>query len=212
MSTRPILYSFRRCPYAMRARMAITIAGIEMELREVVLRDKPPSMLAASSKGTVPVVVLPDGTVVDESLDVMRWALEQQDPEGWLSVEAGGLIEDIDGPFKHHLDRFKYATRYEDADPMEHRTAAEPYLLALDARLREKKHLMADKRSLADIAIFPFVRQFANAAGDWMKQSQFDALNDWLESHVSSDLFLSVMRKYPQWHDGDDVTVFPSNQ
>ena len=194
----------------MRARMAIAVAGIEMELREVMLRDKPPSMLEASSKGTVPVVVLPNGSVLHESLDVMRWALAENDPEAWLSAEAGGLIGDNDGPFKHHLDRFKYATRYEDTDPVEHRTAAEPYLLALDARLRKTAHLMGETRSFADIAIFPFVRQFSNAAGDWMKQSQFDALNAWLELHVTSDLFLSVMRKYPQWHAGDDMTVFPS--
>ncbi len=213
MQARPTLYSFRRCPYAMRARMAIKVAGIEMELREVVLRDKPEAMLEASAKGTVPVVVLPDGQVIDESLDVMRWALAENDPDGWLCADRGvmdALIADNDGPFKHHLDRFKYATRYEDADPVVHRTAAEPYLIALDERLQNAPYLMGERQSLADFAIFPFVRQFANAAGDWMQQDRFTSLMGWLDRQVSSDLFLSVMKKYPQWHAGDQETLFPS--
>ena len=213
MQARTTLYSFRRCPYAMRARMAIKVAGIEMELREVVLRDKPDAMLEASAKGTVPVVVLPDGQVIDESLDVMRWALAENDPDGWLSPDRGvmdALIADNDGPFKHHLDRFKYATRYEDANPVVHRAAAEPYLIALDERLESTSYLMGERQSLADVAIFPFVRQFASAAGDWMQQERFTSLMAWLDRQVSSDLFLSVMKKYPQWHAGDQETLFPS--
>ncbi len=215
----PILYSFRRCPYAMRARMAIVISGVRVSLREVVLRDKPGQMLAASPKGTVPVLVLDDGMVIDESIDVMHWALAQSDPEGWLlpdrpeqRVEIGRLIEDNDGPFKHHLDRFKYATRYEGADPEEHRTAIEPYLLALNERLSESPHLMGDSRTLADIAIFPFVRQFVSAANernaDWMQSPRFAALNRWLGGHVASPIFSSIMQKYPQWKSGDAGVPF----
>lgn len=214
ISQRPIFYSFRRCPYAMRARMAVVVAGIDVELREVVLRDKPPAMLEASPKGTVPVLVLTDGRVINESLDVMQWALAQNDPEGWLAPDDAGatktLVEDNDGPFKHHLDRFKYATRYEGADPLEHRRAAEPYLLALNDRLQDSANLTGDKRSLADIAIFPFVRQFANAAGDFMQEGRFNALMRWLDDQVSSDLFMSVMKKYPQWHAGDAGVEFPA--
>lgn len=212
---RPILYSFRRCPYAMRARMAIAVAGIDVELREVVLREKPRAMLEASPKGTVPVLVLTDDRVIDESLDVMHWALAQNDPEGWLVPDDAGatktLVADNDGSFKHHLDRFKYATRYEGADPLEHRRAAEPYLLALDDRLQNSANLMGGKRSLADIAIFPFVRQFANAAGDFMQEARFSALMRWLDDHVSSELFVSVMKKYPQWHAGDAGVAFPAH-
>ena len=210
---KPVLYSFRRCPYAMRARMAVAIAGCAVELREVVLRDKPADMLAASAKGTVPVLVLEDGSVIDESLDVMQWALSDRDPESWLGAEGAevqALISESDGPFKHHLDRFKYATRYEGADPIEHRTAAEPFLLKLNERLGSNKQLFGDERSFADIAIFPFIRLFANAAGGFMQEGRFDALMRWLDGHVTSDLFLSVMKKYPQWQSGETGADFPN--
>ncbi len=208
----PILYSFRRCPYAMRARMALVIAGRSVELREVVLRDKPAEMLAASTKGTVPVLVLPDGRIIDESIDVMHWALVQSDPEGWRvpdTVAMDKLIADNDGPFKHHLDRFKYATRYEDADPNTDRAAAEEYLAVLDARLLGSKHLMGEKRSLADVAIFPFVRQFMNAAKDGPDAASFPGVDRWLKDHVASPLFASVMGKYPQWQPGQPGVNFP---
>ncbi len=204
----PILYSFRRCPYAMRA----LIAGLSVQLREVVLREKPAQMVEASAKGTVPVLVLPDGRVIDESIDVMRFALAMSDPEGWLSPdkdEMRALIADNDGPFKHHLDRYKYASRYEDTDPEEHRVEAEKYLSALDIRLMANKHLMGETRSLADIAIFPFVRQFVNAAKDDMQMSRFSGLDRWLKGHVASPLFASVMGKYPQWQSGEPGTSFP---
>jgi glutathione S-transferase len=212
----PILYSFRRCPYAMRARMALVIAGQRVELREVVLKEKPAEMIEASAKGTVPVLVMPDGRVIDESIDIMHWALRRSDPEGWHvpnTVEMDKLISDNDGPFKHHLDRFKYATRYEDADPPVNpeadRTAAEEYLARLDERLMANKHLMGDSRSLADIAIFPFVRQFMNAAKDVMEMSRFPGVDRWLKGHVASPLFASVMDKYPQWQPGEPGIQFP---
>lgn len=212
---KPILYSFKRCPYAMRARMAITSANQKMLLREVLLRDKPASMLEASSKGTVPVVVLPSGEIIDESLDVMMWALRKHDPEGWLLPETDmlndmlDLIAECDGPFKHHLDRFKYATRYEDVDPDTHRIEAGKFLSTLDERLSESEYLFGSKRRLADIAIFPFVRQFAGAAGSWFCEDRFPHLTVWLEGLVSSELFTGIMKKYPQWQQGASELVFP---
>lgn len=216
----PILYSFRRCPYAMRARMAMVIAGVHAELREVVLKDKPAEMLEASAKGTVPVLVLPGGEVIDESLDIMYWALRQSDPEDWLTadrpnakLETQALIADNDGPFKHHLDRFKYASRYEGVSSEEHGLAAEPYLRAFDDRLRDSKHLMGETRSLADIAIFPFVRQFANAAkendNDALTMARFPGVDRWLRGHVATPLFASIMGKYPQWQPGEGTVHFP---
>ena len=132
--TEVILYSFRRCPYAMRARMALSVSGASYEHREVVLRDKPPEMLEVSPKGTVPVLVVPGAPPLEESLDIMHWALGQNDPEGWLDRNDQLLIETNDGPFKHHLDRYKYATRYDDVDPEEHRAAAFDILKQLDER------------------------------------------------------------------------------
>lgn len=221
----PILYSFRRCPYAMRARMALVIAGVSVELREVVLKDKPADMIQASAKGTVPVLQLPNGDVIDESLDIMFWALRRSDPEDWLTadrpdtrLEAQALIADNDGPFKYHLDRFKYATRYEDVDPpvnpVVERAAAEKYLSVLDSRLMTSKHLTGETRGLADIAIFPFVRQFAaaareNADDDSAQLGRFPGLDRWLKGHVATPLFASVMGKHPQWQPGEPGVTFP---
>jgi len=208
----PILYSFRRCPYAMRARMALVIAGRSVELREVELKEKPAEMLAASTKGTVPVLVLPKGRIIDESIDVMHWALVQSDPEGWRvpnTREMDTLINDNDGPFKHHLDRYKYTTRYEGVDPDVERAAAEEYLAVLNARLLASKHLMGEKRSLADVAIFPFVRQFMNAAKDDPNAASFPGVDRWLKDHVASPLFAAVMGKYPQWQPGEPGINFP---
>ena len=205
----PLLYSFRRCPYAMRARLALSISGQACVVREVLLRDKPPEMLARSAKGTVPVLVLSDGTVMDESLDIMRWALRRHDPHNWLSPEGGtlddmlALISENDGPFKEHLDRYKYSTRYDDADPMEHREQGVRFLETLNARLETSAFLFGDHISLADIAIFPFVRQFANADRAWFDAAALKPLQDWLDHHVTSDLFAHVMQKYPVWAPGD---------
>ncbi|MEC8837723.1 MAG: glutathione S-transferase [Pseudomonadota bacterium] len=194
-----ILYSFRRCPYAMRARMALSSSGLEYEHREVVLRDKPPEMLEVSPKGTVPVLVTPTGTVIEESLDIMRHALAMKDPEGWLERDDPELVAANDGPFKHHLDRYKYATRYADVDPEEHRSAALDILRQLDARLAKDAYLCGARRGLADIAIFPFIRQFANADRTWFDAQSLPRLQDWLERLVTSELFTGVMAKHAQW-------------
>ncbi|UOR15500.1 glutathione S-transferase [Qipengyuania aquimaris] len=195
----PVLYSFRRCPYAMRARMALSVSGAEYEHREVVLRDKPPQMLEASPKGTVPVLVTEDGAVLEESLDIMRWALGQSDPEGWLDRSDADLLAANDGPFKHHLDRYKYSTRYDDVDPEEHGSEALKHLRVLDERLAASPYLCGETRGFADIAIFPFVRQFANADREWFDAQDLPHLSKWLEALVNSELFTGVMTKHDQW-------------
>ena len=194
-----VLYSFRRCPYAMRARMALSVSGARYEHREVVLRDKPPQMLEVSPKGTVPVLVTAEGEVLEESLDIMRWALGRSDPEGWLDRDDPALVETNDGAFKHHLDRYKYATRYEGAKPEEHRAAAMEILARLDRRLDENAYLCGTKRGFADIAIFPFIRQFANADRAWFDAQDLPRLQAWLAGLVDSELFAGVMHKHPQW-------------
>ena len=205
----PILYSFRRCPYAMRARMALWTAGIKVILREVKLADKPPALFEASEKGTVPVLVSFDSPVLEESTDIMRWALAQNDPEGWLAGDDAELIERNDGPFKHHLDRYKYPSRYADeADGTDHRAEGLAILSDLDARLSGQAQLCGEARSLADIALFPFIRQFANTDRAWFDAQPLPHLQRWLESHLASDLFKSVMPKFAPWKAGDEPTVF----
>jgi len=211
MTPAPILYSFRRCPYAMRARMALWVAGVTVELREVKLAAKPPELIAASPKATVPVLVLADGAVIDQSLAIMRWALTQHDLEGWLAGDEPALIAANDGPFKHHLDRAKYPGRYEE-DSADHRMAALALLLPLEERLRDAPFLCGETRSLTDIALFPFVRQFAAIEPDWFARQPLPRLQDWLEAHITSDLFAAVMPKFAPWRAGDAPVMFgPSN-
>ncbi len=211
----PTLYSFRRCPYAMRARLALLASGVTCELREIVLRDKAPEFLAASPKGTVPVVVTQAGDVIEQSLDVMRWALEQNDPGGWLgsdvaaAEEMDGLISECDGPFKDSLDRYKYANRYDGADPMAERGKAEVFLRKLDRRLAGSAYLLGPDISLADMAIVPFVRQFANVDRAWFDAQDWHHLIGWLEAFLASDRFEAIFKKYPRWQAGDAPTVFP---
>lgn len=211
----PILYSFRRCPYAMRARMAVKAAGQTCELREVVLRDKPQEMLEASPKATVPVLVLQDGTVIDESFDVMMWALKASDPLDWLKPQEGTLDELIEligqceDDFKPHLDRYKYANRYEDSSPEEHRTKAEAFLQVLEERLRASSFLFGNKQSLADIGIAPFIRQFANTDRTWFDASPYPALQRWLADFIASETFTSIMSKNAQWLSGNEPLIFP---
>lgn len=214
MSTRPILYSFRRCPYAMRGRMGLWSAGITVELREVKLANKPPELIEASPKATVPVLVLRDAqpkpNVLDESVDIMRWALSQNDPEGWLAGDDRELLATMDGPFKHHLDRYKYPTRYDDCDPRPHRAAAYDILLALDARLAGQDQLCGPSRTLADIASFPFIRQFANHDRGWFDAQPIPNLQRWLAGHLESELFKSIMPKFAPWKAGGEVIHFGS--
>lgn len=207
MTKAPILYSFRRCPYAMRARMALWAAGVTVTLREVKLAAKPPALIAASPKATVPVLVLADGTVLDESLAIMRWALAQNDPEGWLAGEDATLIAANDGPFKHHLDRAKYPNRY-PADGIDHRTAAIALLAPLETRLESAPYLCGERRSLTDIALFPFIRQFAAIDPEWFAAQPLPRLAAWHEAHCASALFAAVMPKFAPWQPGDASISF----
>lgn len=206
MPEHPILYSFRRCPYAIRARMALAYAGTSVELREVLLRDKPEAMLRASAKGTVPVLVLPDDTVIDESLDVMHWALQQHDPQDWLSSatsdEVRALIAENDGPFKHWLDRYKYADRYPDHPAGWYRDQALPFLVLIDSWLQEWQWLGGDSMGFGDVALFPFLRQFASVDRPWFDEAAPKGLREWLRTMLESRLFLGVMDKYPVWRSG----------
>lgn len=201
----PVLYTFRRCPYAMRARLAIAAAGITVEAREVVLRDKPAGLIEASPKATVPVLVLSDGTVIDESRDIMAWALGRNDPEGWLDMpnEGTAIIDRIEGPFKTALDRYKYATRYDGVDEVAERATASDILLDLDARLRGQAWLFGDRPTLADMATITFVRQFAHVDRAWFDAQPWADLRRWLDAFLTSPRFASIMLKYPKWVDGD---------
>ena len=193
----------------MRARMAIAVSGVQVELREVVLRDKPPELLEASPKGTVPVLALSDGTVLEESLDIMRWALGRSDPEGWLEHIDKDFIADNDGPFKHALDRYKYPHRYGLADGLAHRDSAGTHLEMLENALVSSPYLAGSKRGFTDIATFPFVRQFAATDADWFAAQPWPELQVWLETLATSTLFTQIMTRYPQWGHGDLPTHFP---
>ena len=198
MQPLPILYSFRRCPYAMRARMALIQSGVTYGHREILLRDKPSAMLAASPKGTVPVLVLSDGRVIDESLDVMRWALGQNDPESWMADADMALVARFDATFKHHLDRYKYHNRYGE-DPLSHRAAGLAMLLERDAQLTLTALLGGARRGFADIAIFPFVRQFAAVDPAWFEACGLDSVRRWLAMLIGTDLFEQAMVRHPLW-------------
>ncbi|MEQ6340759.1 MAG: glutathione S-transferase [Gammaproteobacteria bacterium] len=214
--TLPILFSFRRCPYAMRARMAIKYSNVAVELREVELRDMPQHMLLQSDKGTVPVLILPDGAVIDESWDIMRWALSINDPDDWLCrnqahllEEAEHLVHENDFDFKAHLDHYKYSVRYPDF-PMEHyREKGEVFLSALEARLQQLAYLVCDRITVADIAVAPFVRQFSLVDMAWFSQSPYAHVNAWLDNFISSPLFEGAMKKYDPWVPGSSIVVFP---
>ncbi len=210
----PVLYSFRRCPYAMRARMALAVSDQRCQIREIVLRDKPAAMIEASAKGEVPVLVLPD-RVIDQSLEIMNWSLNRSDPQGWLSPETESieqmqsLICGCDEDFKYHLDRYKYASRYEGAIAQEHRLQASIFVHRLHSRLLAQAFLSGSKPCLSDIAIFPFIRQFANTDRAWFDQQPWQRVGEWLDALLASELFKQIMFKYAVWEQGDPVVVFP---
>ncbi len=212
-----ILYSFRRCPYAMRARLSIAVSGITVELREIVLRDKPQAMLDVSPKGTVPVLITPENKVIDESLDVMTWALQQHDPEHWLpknddeKAQCEQLVQQNDGTFKHYLDRYKYADRYPEHDQLYYRQQGENILIQLDKLLADNGCLIADRITLADIAILPFIRQFAFVDKAWFDSAPYPYLQAWLQHFLASALFTDTMTKLPPWQPGDEAVFFPFN-
>ena len=213
----PILYSFRRCPYAMRARLALMVSNRVCELREVVLRDKPQEMLEVSAKGTVPILIDVDGRVLDQSIDIMLWALRQHDPEKWLMPEQGSVTEMLelialfDEGFKYHLDRYKYPDRYPGVDAQAHRQEGSLYLGRLNAQLSATKYLFGNNVALADMAIAPFVRQFAHTDRAWFNEQPWPGLQAWLAGFTESQIYSSVMQKYPPWESGNAGVVFPSS-
>ncbi|OIN51780.1 glutathione S-transferase [Pseudomonas azotoformans] len=192
-----LLYSFRRCPYAMRARLALRYSGVPVRIIEVSLKAKPAEMLALSPKGTVPVLSV-DGQVIEESLEIMQWALAQHDPDDWrLQGDPAvlALIAENDQGFKYHLDRYKYADRYPE-HPMEHyRAEGEVFLQKLEGLLAERAYLLAEHPSLADMALAPFVRQFAHVDREWFAGTPYQRLQAWLQRVLTSPLFIAVMAK-----------------
>ena len=207
----PILYSFRRCPYAMRARLGLYLAGQEVELREIVLKHKPEPMLAASPKGTVPVLILEDDRVVDESLAIMQWALAKQGKNALLLTHEPGqqqaamaLIDANDNGFKPWLDKYKYADRHPEQSQEDYRAQGERFIALLEARLSEHPQLVSDAASIADYAIFPFVRQFAHVDNHWWQQAPYPKVRAWLNAHLQSTAFNAVMKKYPTWLDSGE--------
>jgi glutathione S-transferase len=211
----PILWSFRRCPYAMRARLAIAAAGITVELREILLRDKPAAFLAVSDKATVPVLQCTDDRVIDESRDIMLWALDQHDPEGWrapLDADSGhvdAFFDRLDGPFKTHLDRYKYASRFDPDAALTHRTTGAATLADFDQLLASQPALSGAHLALLDFASLPFVRQFRIADPNWFDNQSWPHLHAWLGGFLDSARFLLMMQKYPQWSPDGQSIAFP---
>ena len=201
----PILYSFRRCPYAMRARMALAYSKITYEHREILLSNRPDSLYEISPKGTVPVLQLSDGIIIDESIDVMKWCLDTNDPNRWYKdqcIEQDNLIINNDTNFKYWLDRYKYHIRYKEQSFKEYQNQVKKIFNEYNLRLDKQSFLMGDKISLSDIALMPFVRQAAHVDLDWFKKN-FLSLSQWLEKFKVSPLFTSIMKKYDIWEENN---------
>lgn len=211
----PILYSLRNCPYAMRARLAIYKSKKSVLLRDLVLSNKPAEMLQASPKGTVPVVVLDNGGVIEESLDVMLWALKRSDPDDLLRSDIAdilsemlNIINEFDVEFKARLEAYKCAKRYQEDNVTECRVACEHYLQQLEERLSEHDFLISNQESLLDIALMPFIRQFARVERQWYLQSPYPNVRRWLNSYLQSALFTKVMAKHPLWLESQQAVIF----
>jgi glutathione S-transferase len=206
----PILYSFRRCPYAIRARLVLSACNITCELREVVLKDKPQQMIALSPKATVPVLELPNGQVIDESYDIIVWALKQNDPHDWRPYknDLNQLVELNDNEFKNHLDKYKYSSQNPELPIEQHRQKGEPFLKHLDAILQKQPYLSSSEKTVSDLAIFPFIRQFAFVDKDYFDSLPYPHLQRWLDGQLNSSLFKNVMKKHPQWQPNQDRILF----
>lgn len=210
-----ILYSFRRCPYAMRARLGIYLSKTSVSLREIILKHKPQPMLDVSPKGTVPVLILQDGSVIDESLDIMCWALSHCDPNNLLlngnprqQEIAKALIETNDNDFKPWLDKYKYADRHPEKTEAFYRSEGEKFIAQLEHLLEKHQQLLGDPVSIADIAIFPFIRQFSGVDTAWFKQAPYPNVQRWLAAHLESPAFIYIMKKYPTWLESDESFQF----
>ncbi len=216
LSKAPILWSFRRCPFAMRARLAIAAGDQIVQLREILLRDKPAAFLATTAKGTVPVLDLQDGRVIEESLEIMMWALGKNDPHGWLNIwhkepeKVKTFLDHVDGPFKHDLDRYKYASRYEVSAAFKHREKGAQFLAELDRLLQTTGALSGSDLGFMDFAILPFIRQFRIADPEWFDAQPWPCLHRWLQEFLGSATFLRVMLKYPPWRVGEKEIRFPT--
>ena len=210
----PRLYSFRRCPYAMRARLALLFAELPVELREIVLKNKPSQMLAISPKGTVPVLQLPEGRVIEESREIMIWALEQNDKQGLLDAklikQANDLLDKNDDEFKHWLNHYKYADRYPEMSQAEYQERGEVFLQSLETLLNKNAYLLGDSISIADIGVMPFVRQFAHVDRDVFYGLPYPKLQSWLQDWLEHPLFKQAMTKFDPWQEGDEVIIFPN--
>ena len=192
----------------MRARLAIMASGIEVELREILLRDKAAELIEASPKATVPVLIVGDA-VIDESYDIMIWALSRNDPDGWLNRHDAGLIVECDGAFKSALDKYKYGSRFEGSDAIEQRSIASEFLNKLEETLATQPYLSGDRNGMTDMSIATFVRQFANVDRTWFDNEPWPNLIRWLEEFLASDNFSGIMAKYSKWIPNDPITLFP---
>ena len=211
----PILYSLRQCPYAMRARLGLLLAQQSVMLRDIVMTNIPKEIFTASSKGEVPVLVLDNGTVIDESIDIMRWALNKNDPQDLLYKKNPYLIDEIqdfihhnDNEFVDALKKYKAASRYHDDAEVEHRQQCETFIKDIEVRLSRHEYIFDDEPSLADYAILPFIRQFSRVDRKWYLQSPYPKLRKWLERHYNNPLFSKAMKKYPQWLDTKENVLF----
>lgn len=210
----PVLYSFRRCPYAMRARIAISVSAVRFELREILLKEKPPQMLDASIKGTVPVAVFANDMVIEESLELMLWSLAQNDPYNWLDDldQSLDFIHTNDMSFKPWLDRYKYHVGYPDQSQADYRDRCGEFLIRLEQKLSPHKFLLGNQARLADVAVFPFIRQFAFVDKEWFDDGPYPHTRAWLDSWVASGLFASIMHKYAPWQHGASKIFFPDHR
>ncbi len=213
--TLPTLYSFRRCPYAMRARLGIYLAQKPVSLREIVLRHKPEAMLAQSPKGTVPVLILENGTVIEESFEIMCWAISQNDPNDLLLANssnkqeaAKALIEYNDQVFKSWLDKYKYADRFPEFSQQHYRQQGELFIQQLETLLDKHSQLLGQVPCIADYAIYPFIRQFAHVDKAWFEQSDYKNVQLWLTNHLQSEAFTTIMQKFPTWLESQQEFVF----
>jgi len=211
----PILYSLRRCPYAMRARMAILLAKQTVLLRDIIIKNIPAEMLAVSAKARVPVLVFANGSVIDESLDIMIWALQQNDPDNLLYTDRPdalsamlALIKRNDNEFVDNLQKYKVATRHHDLAKRYYRQQCERFIVNLEQRLSEHEFFIGDNLSLADYAILPFIRQFSRVERQWYLQAPYPNLRHWLNEHLQNPLFTKVMSKYPRWLDNRQNIFF----
>ena len=216
----PILYSFKRCPYAMRARMALYLSDISCELREVSLKNKPPSMIKLSPKGTVPVMLLENGKVIDESIDIINWCLEQKfffedklSKSETLYTER--TISLFDSTFKFHLDRYKYSSRYNDVDESHHRECCFNILKEIELYINDSNHdwFFTNSINKIDIAILPFIRQFRIANSEWFDNNEeIPKVKKWLSKFLKSTILKNVMINYKVWDEDSPVSLFPISQ